>query len=42
MTNQNKAAPLTGDEIRAAVRHAHKMSGPSDATQPGEYVVAGA
>lgn len=37
-----KTAPLTGDEIRAAVKHAHNMSGPSDATQPGEYVLAGA
>ncbi|WP_338881494.1 hypothetical protein WHX56_13920 [Achromobacter veterisilvae] len=44
MTNpHNTAQPvLTGDEIRAAVKHAHNMSGPSDATQPGEYVLAGA
>ena len=33
---------LTGDEIRAAVREARNMSGPSDATHPGEYVIAGA
>ncbi len=38
----NTPAPLTGDEIRAAVKHAHNMSGPSDATQPAEYVLAGA
>lgn len=38
----HKTNPLTGDEIRAAVKHAHNMSGPSDATQPGEYVLAGA
>ncbi|CAB3654467.1 hypothetical protein LMG26685_02926 [Achromobacter mucicolens] len=41
-THPNTPAPLTGDEIRAAVKHAHNMSGPSDATQPGEYVLAGA
>ncbi|GAB2913992.1 hypothetical protein [Paralcaligenes ginsengisoli] len=34
--------PLTGDEIRAAVKAARNASGPSDATQPGEYVLAGA
>ena len=39
---ENNGKPLTGDEIRAAVKHAHNMSGPSDATQPGEYVLAGA
>lgn len=38
----SNAKPLTGDEIRAAIRHAHNMSGPSDATQPAEYVLAGA
>ncbi|OWT53374.1 hypothetical protein CEY09_31790, partial [Achromobacter marplatensis] len=42
MTDQTNAKPLTGDEIRAAVKHAHNMTGPSDATQPGEYVLAGA
>ena len=35
-------AVLTGDEIRRAVAIARSMNGPSDATQPGEYVLAGA
>ncbi|MFY1875597.1 hypothetical protein ACOTF3_04240 [Achromobacter xylosoxidans] len=44
MTNQNNAAqpPLTGDEIRAAVRQARSMTAPSDTTEPGDYVMAGA
>ena len=41
-TDKVDAQPLTGDEIRAAVSAARNASGPSDATQPGEYVLAGA
>lgn len=33
---------LTGDEIRAAVHQAHSMTAPSDTTEPGDYVTAGA
>lgn len=36
------AQPLTPDEARAAVKFARSFSGPSDATQPYEYVIAGA
>ncbi len=44
MNEQNSAAqpPLTGDEIRAAVRQARSMTAPSDTTEPGDYVMAGA
>ena len=34
--------PLTPDEARQAARTARMMSGPSDATQPTEYAMAGA
>lgn len=34
--------PLTPDEARQAARTARLMSGPSDATQPTEYAMAGA
>ncbi|WP_448684767.1 hypothetical protein [Achromobacter xylosoxidans] len=33
---------LTGDEIRAAVHQARSMTAPSDTTEPGDYVTAGA
>jgi len=47
MTNPNTPAPaheavLTGDEVRKAVAFARSMTAPSDVTQPGEYVLAGA
>lgn len=44
MNEQNSAAQplLTGDEIRAAVRQARSMTAPSDTTEPGDYVMAGA
>lgn len=33
---------LTGDETRAAMREARSMTAPSDTTEPGDYVMAGA
>ncbi|MFY3300203.1 hypothetical protein ACOTEY_00460 [Achromobacter xylosoxidans] len=44
MTQQDDITqrPLTGDETRAAVREARSMTAPSDTTEPGDYVMAGA
>ncbi|MFY3654227.1 hypothetical protein ACOTEO_29380 [Achromobacter xylosoxidans] len=44
MNEQNSASQplLTGDEIRTAVHQARSMTAPSDTTEPGDYVMAGA
>ncbi|MFY2819685.1 hypothetical protein ACOTI2_08175 [Achromobacter xylosoxidans] len=44
MTQQDDITqrPLSGDETRAAVREARSMTAPSDTTEPGDYVMAGA
>lgn len=36
-----KAAAPTGDQLRAIMRDARKMSGPSDPTSPQDYILAG-